>query len=466
MDRITLDIGKLWTPLPTQQKCLDTLALAQPADPFVRMIDYTGSLGSGKSWYLCRAMIGLSLAYPGIKTLLGRFNYTELRDTTLVTFHTLVADLDEALRSQAPAGTTLSVGVWNSGEMEYRWPNGSVIKFRSLEGAETKYKSLDIASFGVDEADQVTEPAVSMLIGRCRQLGYPRVGLLANNPTSRRHWIYKWFVEEKARIPAQREHYTIYRTNSTENKAHLPPGYIEDLRSRYDPIWIQKYLDGEWAESDQERPIFPAFRPTLHVARAPLGWQKNRPLYVGVDWGFRAPGVVWAQIDPDNRLVILKTWAPRELDTYKLAVGLKRRTDEWFPGGEIECFGGHDANRRVSSAKETDAQIFRAHGLPVRYKPAPIERGFNIIRNLLDMRDDGEPGLLISPDDSTRRLIAGFDGRYVYAPDKDEPVQDPDYSPLFDALRYIIIHLYDLAGDPHTVKSPRAGRYYAFRRVR
>ncbi len=460
--RVDLSLDSVWQALPTQKKCLDVIAEATPNDDYVMTVDYTGALGSGKSWYLCRAMIGLCLGYPGIKTLLGRFNYTDLRDTTQATFFQLISELEDALRAQCPPGTEIELGKWEGGSDTFAWANGSTTKFRPLERAEIKYKSLDIAAYGADEADQVTPEAVNMLSARCRQRGYPRVALFANNPTSRRHWIYEWFVDQR------RPHHHIFRTNTTENLAHLPPGYIEDLRSRFDPLWVRAYLDGEWTEMGLERAIFPTFDRRLHVAKEPLKWYKTRPIYVGIDLGYGAPGVVWAQMDGDNRLCLLRAWGPQQIYTHRLCEGIRQRNGEWFKGGDFHYYSGPDSNMHRAEAKDTNAQIFRQYGMPLRYRFTPIERGFNIIRQLLDKRDDGLAGLLVdpTPDPHLERLIKAFDGAYVYKAEKDDPIQDPRYTPLMDAVRYIVVNTHSLSGEPSTVGLPKAGRWYAFRPIK
>src|SRR5574342_1273271 len=97
---LQLDLGSLWTPKITQQKCLKALQEAED----LGSIAYVGALGSGKTWILCRAAIGLCLEYPGWRCLIGRFYGTDLRDTTMETFFTLVSQVEESLRAQVGEG--------------------------------------------------------------------------------------------------------------------------------------------------------------------------------------------------------------------------------------------------------------------------------------------------------------------------------------------------------------------------
>jgi len=446
-----LDLSQLSTPTPTQQKFFDAIRDA----PEMGLVAYIGSLGSGKTWGLCQAAIGLSLTYPGIRILLGRYHSTDLRDTTQTEFFKCVAEIEDALPKDAE-GRAPSLGDWQKEPNNFAWANGALTMFRSLDQAEVKYKSLEIACFGIDEASELSEASgVMMLMARRRQAGMPHVGFLVSNPTGQDHWLYDWFVARP------KTGFVHFRTNTLENLAHLPTNYVESLRESYPEDWIRRYLEGEWGYLAKGRPVFPGFVSKAQIRE--VGWTKYRPVHVGIDWGYRAPGVVWTQLDKEDRLRVLRSWVPREIRADHLAEGLIERNGRWFPGGDFCYYAGHDGVQKRDTSGKSAKDVFEAYGLFPRLRYTHVERGLTILRRLCDLREDGEPGMLLDP--ANARLIEGFQGGYQYPAErpgyrgKDEPQKDGLFDPLMDALRYVVIHLFTPAGTP-----PTTGRIAAFGR--
>lgn len=438
-----LDLGTLWTPLPTQQSFLEAIRNVK-VDAFAS-IAYVGALGSGKSWALCRAAIGLALSYPKIRILIGRHHSTDLRDTTQTTFFNLLQEVEDHVRAQYPAHQREHVpplGEYHKAVNEYTFHNGSVILFRPLDEAEVKYKSLNIACFGVDEASEVDLQAVQMLMGRRRQVGYPLIAFMVSNPTSFAHWLYRWFVRE--RLPGHQ----LFRTNTAENAAHLPPGYVEELLRKYPQDWIARYLYGEWGGIDQGAPVFAGFDRSKHVRQT--YFYKPNKVWVGLDFGYASPGVVWAQADRKYRLQVVREWLPRQIDIYRLIEGVIKRNGLWFPDATFAYFCGHDGNQRTPLAKGNDPrtgmEVLHAYGLFPSYRFHHREAAFTIIRNLLKIQDDGEPGLIVDP--YCEVVIEALDGEYRYAKEKeDQPEKTGIYDPVIDCLRYITYQTYTLSGE-------------------
>lgn len=449
----TINLSSLWQPKPTQVKFFDEILKS----PDMGLVAYVGSLGSGKTWALCRSAIGMAFSYPGIKILVGRFYSTDLRDTTQAEFFKLIGELEETIKSKFPLGTPAelmpSVGEFKQKNNEFIFSNGSVILFRPLDEAETKYKSLEIAAFGIDEASEVPTEAVMMLKARCRQKGFKHIGFVVSNPTGRDHWLYKWFAPESS---DKKPDCVLFRTNTFENVDNLPPNYIENLRSLYSEDWIRRYIEGEWGDLLLgRRPVFPTFRPLIHCK--PTSWYREETVFVGVDFGWHSPAVVWAQFDSKMRLQVHRCWYPKELNVYALCEGIKKRNDVWFPAGKFEYFCGHDGKQKKDTGDKASAEIMASYGMPPHIRFTHVDRGLTIIRNLLEIRDDESPGIIVDP--VNERMIEGFLGGYYYAPIKSEdlkgileppvkelPVKNGIFDPIFDALRYIVVNVLSTAG--------------------
>jgi hypothetical protein len=446
---LSISLDDLWTPLPTQAAFLDAIKTAPP----LTIPAYIGAVGSGKSSVVCRAALGLALAYPHVRGLVGRFNFTELRDTTLATWFDLIRVVENAVRDRLPPSRRAEfpgLGTFTRGTGDYHFFNGATIFFRHLEDGHRRFKSLEIGFFGIDEAsevegDQPEPPTVLMLQARLRQKGAPLVGFLVSNPTGFDHWLYRWYGEGVSeRYGVGRKGWPIFRTNTRENRAALPPDYEPKLRQSYPASWIQRYLEGEWGGIDEGAPVFPEFDRALHIR--PVEWIKRRPVHVGIDLGYNAPGVVWAQVDPvAERLHVLYSWDPKNLNVYRLAEGIQARNAAWFPGAMFEYYAGHDANARKDTNDKTSAQILSEYGLAPHVRLTAPERGFSVIRSLLRPREDTDAGLWVHARNGV--LLEGFQGGYKYKKDKKDEVEKTDrYDPLMDALRYIAVNTFSTAG--------------------
>ena len=455
---LSISLDDLWTPLPTQAAFLEAIKTAPP----LTIPAYVGAYGSGKTSVVCRATLGLALAHPGIRILLGRFNFTELRDTTLATFFDLIRVVENDVRDRLPPSRRSEfpgIGTYQRGVGDYHVFNQSTIMFRHLEDGHRRFKSLEIGAFGVDEASEVEadqpEPQTIMTLqARLRQKGAPLVGYMVSNPTGFDHWLYRWYGEGvRERYGVGAKGWPIFRTNTLENKGHLPATYEAELRKNYPTSWIKRYLEGEWGGIDEGAPVFPDFDRALHVRS--LEWHKRRPVHVGIDLGYNAPGVVWAQVDPvSERLHVLYSWDPKNLNVYKLAEGIQERNAAWFPHATFEYYAGHDANARKDTNDKTSAQILSEYGMAPHVRMTAIERGFSVIRSLLRRRDDGTPGIWFDPRNTI--LIEAFEGGYRYDPKKeDTPEKKGRYDQLVDAARYIAVNLFTTAGTlPHFTTRP------------
>jgi PBSX family phage terminase large subunit len=460
-----VNLAEIWAPLPTQQAFLDTIA----ASPDMGMAAYVGGYGSGKTWALCRAVIGLAFADQGSRILVGRQFSTDLRDTTQAQFFEMMDELEAKVRAEYTGlGMKGVLGEFAASRNEYVFHNGSLVMFRPLDEAEKKYKSLNASAFAVDEGSEVSITAMLLLKSRIRKAGHRRVGFVVSNPTSTRHWLYEWFVRDPKEGQPLPDH-KFFRAPTQENAANLPPNYVETLKAAYPEDWVRLYLMGEWGElRTGQRPVFPTFETKLHVGATE--WFRKKPVFVGVDWGWKNPGVVWAQINDKQQLMVHRCWFPRELHTYALGEGIKKRNDEWFPGGDFYYFGGWDGTKHHDSAEKTSKEIFDELGLPIKLVYAHIDRGLNIMRNLLDLRDGGTTGLLVNP--VNERMIEGFLGGYHYppikgvvlssqemSPTKEEPAEDGLYDQLMDALRYLVVSIFDTS-----TASSRAAVVYGYRK--
>lgn len=437
--KIAVDPASLWVLRPTQQKVLDALETL----PDMGMVAYIGVLGGGKTWLLCRLMLGMALQYPGFRGFIGRQYAVDLEETTRRTWADLLAACQAQIDTPArQAGVRPEkiprLCTYLKQESRYTFANGSVVLFGALERGHEKWKSLEIHAYGLDEASQISDEAVMILHGRIRaaHCGAPRCGLAVSNPSSKLHWLYDWFVRDP------RPGHLLFRANPDENRVNLPPNYYETLRSKYTPEMIARYLDGHWGDIGGGDPLFPTFRTALHVQSAP--YQPTQPLLVGVDYGFQSPAVVWAQRRGADRLHVLHTWLPRQIDTYRLAQGILRATTErWPKAAPPQVFAGVDGGMKKDTEGKSSADILAGFGLRPMARYYATERGWNILRHLLEPGPDGVARFTVEPTAANAPLIDALDGGLRYQRDKEALVEKTGiYDPPADALRYILVHTF------------------------
>lgn len=170
---------------------------------------YIGAWRAGKTYAGCQEALKKSMLYPGNCGLIGRKDFTDLRDTTLETF------LDICPED--------FISTYNKTEHHIKFVNGSELYFRELKDRKG-LGSFNLGWFYIDEAEEVEENIFTMLQGRLSLKDVGKTcGWLTSNPPNEDHWIYKKF--ELTKDP--KEYFTIH-ASTYENRENLPVGYIED----------------------------------------------------------------------------------------------------------------------------------------------------------------------------------------------------------------------------------------------
>ena len=271
--------------LPKQRLILET----EKRFPF-----YSGAFGAGKTILGCHKVIKECLENPGSVWLCASQTYPQLRDTVLVTFLQELDLLQKAF-DESGAGVEL-IKDYNRTELKITLYNGSVVLFRSCEDF-SKFKSLNLDGFFLDEPADVSQDVFNMLQGRLRgRHTKHHFGVLCGNPANRNCWLYALFFEHP---PS--DDYFVVQTSSYDN-SFLPEGYVQSLEASYDEDWTRRYLKGEWFT--MEGLIYSEFDRDIH-----LGDFKNRKFNdyrAGLDYGFRNPScLLVVGVDSDDNFYVV-----------------------------------------------------------------------------------------------------------------------------------------------------------------
>ena len=218
-----------------QKEALSYLAI----DNECRQLLYGGSAGSGKSFLGCDWQIKRRLKYPGTRGLIGRAELKKLRLSTLATFFELCT------KYNLIAGKHFT---YNGQDHVINWYNGSQIILMDLadmpsDADFSRFGSLEITDYFVDEASEVSEKCINILNSRVRYklINDNPKGLLTCNP--HKGWLYREFFDAQRNNSIRKDRRFI-QALPTDNP-HISPVYIESLQMLPD-IDRKRLLEGDW----------------------------------------------------------------------------------------------------------------------------------------------------------------------------------------------------------------------------
>ena len=266
-----------------------------------KFVAFGGARGGGKSWAVRVKAILLALNYPGIKIMIVRRSYPELRANHIKPMREMIG----------------TAAVYKETTKEITFPNGSVITFRYCSGERDleKYQGTETDVLFLDEATQLTEGEYERFSACVRGANdFPKRIYLTCNPGGRGHaWVKRLFIDRCFREDENPEDYSFIKSRVTDNAALLKsdPGYLERLRALPDKL-KKAWLDGDWdifegrffeEFRNEEKEYREAFY--THVIKPfdiPPTWEITRSF----DFGYARPfSCDWWATDFDGRTYLI-----------------------------------------------------------------------------------------------------------------------------------------------------------------
>ncbi len=261
-----------------------------------KYVAFGGARGGGKSWAVRAKAKLLAAYYPGIKIMIVRRTYPELRANHINQLRAETGDMAE-YREQTK---------------ELTFINGSVILFRYAANEKDldKYQGTECDVLFIDEATQFTEEQYDKFKACVRGVnGFPKRIYLTCNPGGIGHaWVKRLFVDRIYKDAENPADYAFIKSKVTDNPALMDtnPDYIRQLEA-LPPKLRKAWLDGDWDifegqffEDFVDRPEQYQSRQWTHVIEpfeVPEGWT----LYRSFDWGYARPfSCGWWAIDFDG----------------------------------------------------------------------------------------------------------------------------------------------------------------------
>jgi hypothetical protein len=165
-----------------------------------------------------------------------------------------------------------------------------------------------------------------------------------------------------------------------------------------------------------------------------------------------------AQVDSRDRLLVLREVIGSQTTTKDFAQRVIEECAKAWPHNSAGYEDYDDpAGQQVSSiesekSERRDAEVLNGLGIFTKHEWGWSRKdGRSLVHQLLQVRTDGSPGLLVDPA-GCPILCQSFLGRYVYPETKDGKVQEePDdkthpYADVMAALRYLVTGLHGKLG--------------------
>jgi hypothetical protein len=322
---------------------------------------FGGSRGGGKTRALVMEGARLCVQYPGIRVLLIRRSFPQLRATVV--------------QELAKVGFCKRLGGrWNSTELELKFPNGSTLKCAYVDSLSdlAQFQGSEQQAILVDELALLIPEALAILKETLRTSNpaVPVIGVRATaNPGGVGHSRVKsMFVdacEGGTKVAVDESGRTRrYLPAKVTDNPFVDKGYLAILQAIADPARRAAMLDGNWDSFEGQ--VFSEWDSARHIVgprkdvHIPPEWRK----FVGIDYGMSAPfAALWVAIDPDGR-----AWAYRELYERGLSPSeqARRILDAERKANETNVVHWIDPSTttQVHAAAPSIMEMYWAEGLP------------------------------------------------------------------------------------------------------
>lgn len=266
-----------------------------------RYIAFGGARGGGKSFAVRLKAALMCLNFSGIRIMIVRRTYPELRQNHIVPMKDLVG----------------KVAVFKESTKDMTFENGSVISFRYCRNVTDldKFQGTECDVLFIDEATQFTEEMYDRMKACVRGANsFPKRIYLTCNPGGRGHgWVKRLFIDGAMNTGEDREDYFFIKSLVTDNRALMEndPDYIEKLKS-LPPKLRKAWLEGDWnifegqffEEFTDDKSHY-ADRRYTHVID-PFEVPEDWTVYRSFDFGYSKPfSCDWWAIDYEGRAYLI-----------------------------------------------------------------------------------------------------------------------------------------------------------------
>ncbi len=340
---------------------------------------YGGARGGGKSFALRYKLILLCLKYAGIRVLLVRRSYPELREnhirpllSVLCGRHKMAEYHERDKCFEFFSGSTLMMG------------------YLSDHGDLLRYQGLQFDVIAIDEATQIDEEMFLMLSASLRGVNhFPKRMYLTCNPGGVGHgWVKRLFIDRAFREGENPEDYHFIPASVYDNDALMreDPDYAKRLLALPESLRAA-WLYGRWDVFSGQ--FFSEFDESLHVVSA-FDIPDGARYFCAVDYGLDMLAALFIAVLPDGRAVVYDEIYESGLIVSKAAEKIKAKLHT-----DMTVIAPADLWSRSRDSGRSTADIFAAAGVFLtRLVPSRVDGWLNLKEWLLIR--DGVPSLVVT----------------------------------------------------------------------
>lgn len=365
-----------------------------------------GSAGSSKSYFITQKLV-VRACSEKIKILVCRRTATTIRNTCFALFKEILSKW----------GLAPYVKIRET-DFNIKFPNGSEIIFLGLD-EETKLLSLfNIGTIFIEEAYEVPQSIVEQLNLRLRARIENQQIIMAFNPISKNHWLYKFCEVEPPDS-------FLYTHSTYRDNPFLPPDYIKALEELYErnPQKARVFCDGDWG-IDAEGLVLTNWRAQDFDAMelAAQGLERR----AGLDLGWiDKTAIIDTLYDRENHTIYVFN------EFYKSGCQLSEIASA------IRAMNLSKTKLYVDSAEPRSIQFFKGEGL----NAAPCAKGKDSVKaGLMFLQDN-----LIVVHPNCKNFIVELENfSYIKSKITGEYTENTthEYSHAIDACRYAYSDIY------------------------
>lgn len=413
-----------------------------------------------------------------------RNSYPDLQETTVKTWlDWFPEDLYGQLRRSRPFQHVIRVP-----GMPYRGKPTTVemeVLFIALDDENDRKKllSMELTGIWVNEAREVDKGIIDDAIGRTGRYPSKRDGghswsgaLMDTNAPAETHWLPIMMGESLApedmsddereglARPADWTYYVqpgalLMQKDTTGKVIFVKNPLAENIRNLTDgfdyylrrvggkPIsWVRVNFCNLLGTSVQGKPVWPTFARERHVAAAPLPFDPNRHLYIGIDQTGRNPAAVAGQFNA--KWQIIAELVGKDISSDAFAPQVKRWVSNLVSGAGLSIdkvrmsFYRDPHDQKNATDDDTAQLVYRKHGILLI--PAPGANGIKTRTETVETLFDNDK-IIISP--TCTRYIAACEGGYRFKKLKiagidayePEPDKRNGHADIADASQYLFL---------------------------
>lgn len=391
-----------------------------------RYVAYGGARGGGKSWAVRTKAVLLALKHGGIKILIIRRTYDELRTNHI-----------DPLRLQL-----INIARYNDTSKTLKLPNGSVIQFGYLASSSDllRYQGQEYDVIFIDEATHIDFDSFDALKACVRGVNdFPKRIYLTCNPGGVGHtWVKRLFVDREF-LPGEDpdDYLPLIKATVYDNKALLASDkeYVKQLES-YTGDRRRAWLEGEWDVYDGL--FFKEFKRDVHVLKGfsiPPDWKRYRVF----DYGMDMLACLWIAVDYEGKAYVYKELHIPDLIISEACERIRLKNGD----DVIACtYAPCDLWSRSQETGRSRAEIFAENGLPLVEVKAGRIAGWYAVREYLKPVKQADGGITsrLKIFEDCRILIKHISQIQYDEKDIEDAATEPhELTHIVDALRYFCV---------------------------